>query len=205
MSTKIYNGMRVKLTDFERFIEEFRKESIKAIKKEVDELITDYSEDKCAESLKKYYNEDCPKEFAVTVLLMHYMIRASKTSENYLNFDTWFNAWIVGEYVYIYAPYDRYVPTYKNFSDLCVDFSYWDNSDPDQNASEEDWANREEIWDKLMDYSGKESQKLSYIVMEAKNVTDKGILQVFPESGTDKIYSLHSIAYFMEKNDKEVQ
>jgi len=206
MSTKIYNGMVIPLNKLGEFTSLFHKVSIRKAQKDVKKLMETMSPEKSLKILKDFYVDEYDSftlEYAVPTLLMCWMINASKTSENFSNYDMWFNAWIIKNKVYLYAPSDKLAPTHKNFPDWCKDFSYWDNMDPDSKVSKKAWNNRDKIWDYIWDEGEVQASRLTSVVIEGKESMNRGILELFPDIPKEKLYSLQMIAYWAKKKENK--
>lgn len=199
MSTKIYNGMVIPLNKLGIFTGLFYDKAIEKARKNIKELSKKMEAGKSKKILKKQYDLDCPSEDAIPTLIMCWLINSSKTGMVYGNYDMWFNAWIIGKKVYLYAPCDNSSPFPKDFPSWCKNFSYWNNTDPDPKASNKEWNIRCKMWNKIMDYGNIQSKRLTFMVIEGKEVMHHGILDLFPNIEKDKLYSLHSMAFFAKE------
>ena len=61
-----------------------------------------------------------------------------------------FSVYQKDEYCYL-VPYGRALREVSMGNDV-VDYSYWNNTDPDENVSEEEWESRGQVWEEILDH-----------------------------------------------------
>jgi len=199
MSTKVYNGMVIPLDKLGEFISIFYNKSIQKARKNIMDFCKQLDATKTLEILKSKYGISCSLEYAPFMFIIKEMIDSSRTSESWGNYDMWFNAWVIKNKVYLYAPCDRTAPSSKDFPSWCRNFSYWDNTDPDSKVSDREWKNREKIWNDIFDKKDIHLQKISFVAIEAKNLMHGGILDLFPNIEQGQLFEIHSTAFFCDK------
>lgn len=159
MSIKIYDGLRIKIEDIEKFTKIFNKRCLDFLEQQTSNLMKVVKKEKLLESAEKAIGirgdmsaEDILKVppaddyFRFLEVARLYLISMKKHA-NFLNPECWFNAFPYNGYFYIAPGY----PTnfkYPKYPKYVEDFSYWNNTDPPKNISWKEFNKRGVLWGK---------------------------------------------------------
>ncbi|KKL76503.1 hypothetical protein LCGC14_2044230 [marine sediment metagenome] len=159
MSTKIYDGLRVPISDIGKFIKIF------------DNRCLDYIEDmtlrlmdvvkwgalvKSAElakgirgnqSAEKVLKDEIAVKYFRYLEVAKLYIDAMKKQLNFGNPDCWFNAFPYGKYFYIIPGYPTGLK-YVKYPKYVEEFNYWNNTDPPSDTTWMEFNKRGNLWEK---------------------------------------------------------
>jgi hypothetical protein len=159
MSIKIYDGLRIKIKDIEKFTKIFDKRCLDFLEQQTSGLMKAVKKEKLLKSAEKAIGirnnmsaEDILKVpaandyFRFLEVARLYLI-SMKEHANFLNPECWFNAFPYNGYFYIVPEYPTNFkcPKYPKYVE---DFSYWNNTDPPNNVSWEEFCKRAIFWKK---------------------------------------------------------
>lgn len=159
MSTKIYEGLRIQITDMAKFIKIFDKRCLDHIETMTLKLMEVVKPELLLESAERA--KELRKNLTAKQLLkipeaeQHFRFvevaklyaKALKAQWNFGNPDCWFNAFIYGKYFYIIPGYPTGLrsPKYPKYVE---EFGYWNNTDPPSGMSYKEFEKRGRLWAK---------------------------------------------------------
>jgi hypothetical protein len=162
MSTKIYTGFKFKTNNFFEIFNELkaiRAQCIPLLEGRMNKLMAERS----VTLLDRYcyYKEKFPKPTAPIVdtwlEIMERVKKVKQTSQRDPEVDFSFQICIIpynNEFFGIYYTEQKDFKVVLESSKLFQDFSYWDNSDPLDSVSDEEWAVRGTTWDNIFKEEG---------------------------------------------------
>jgi len=153
MSTKIYEGYRFPVEHLNDFIDHVREHQLAALVEKVRALMALVPDERVREELSTW--EAVPddiekvKQYIRWSIVAERLCEASQRPEKSLfAVDSGWNFWLHGRFVYA-------IPWGQEFEHRALelpyveDFAYWDNTDPPENVSDEEWKRRGEIWEEV--------------------------------------------------------
>lgn len=159
MSIKIYNGLRIEVSDIEKFIKWFDKRCMTHVEKQTIVLMGAVKQEKLLASvdmavgIKKDLSAEEILKDAHANKFFRYLevckiyIQAMKGGWNSLNPDSWFNAFIYRDHFYIIPGLPTGITKMK-YPKYVEEFGYWNNVDPPNDISSKQWRERERLWEK---------------------------------------------------------
>ena len=179
MSTKIYTGYRmpfISLEHFNNFLQKMRKvldDEFREIY--LNRIYNDLSYHHDRRVLREDYNIPFGEPSEDKSRSTHSIVMDRMTE--YMNVDV--NSIISYHFnasIFFYENYVYFIlfPGQRSYEDLFINldknieyYGYWNNTDPDPSVSDEDWLERERIWDLLIDYSPIVTQGLNFTLINA--------------------------------------
>jgi len=149
MSTKIYNahlwnGTAEELADF---MMELRKQYIE----DAVQILSKWNESELKEYARKIYSRDDDKYFFLPILLREVIIKGENTP---FNFDAstvvYFHMGKMAVIPFGLSMFENTNTMFKSHQKMKF-YGYWNNVDPDELCSDEEWKEREEFFDTLFD------------------------------------------------------
>jgi len=150
MSIKIYEGLRVQISDIGKFIKMFDKRCLDHLEKQTRELMAAVKPERVLESAEQAVgmrkdltaeallkSEDAQEYFRFMEVAKLY-ISAMKKNYNFCNPDSWFNAFVYNKHFYIVPGYPTGLRNPK-FPKYVEEFGYWNNTDPPSGVSYKEW------------------------------------------------------------------
>jgi hypothetical protein len=159
MSIKIYNGLRIPVSDIGKFIKIFDKRCLKYIEEMTLKLMASVKWEALVESAeiaKGMRDGQSAEEILKDEIVVKYLrflevailyTKAMKKQWRFSNPDCWFNAFPYGKYFYIIPGYPTGLrdPKYPKYVE---EFGYWDNTDPPDGITYKQFKKRGELWKK---------------------------------------------------------
>lgn len=157
MSTKIYTGIKINSTDIWDIEKQIRETMNKTFDQKNRELTENYIKDAYAKSIAEFIQQGTELPTVAKLMTQALLLyRDDKHEPDYI--DT------LQARVKIYPPLEGvegllgFVENKEYFSDLLKsplieDYSYWDNTDRPEEVSEEEWDERRENWNLILDRS----------------------------------------------------
>lgn len=145
MSIKVYGGIKFKIDHLNTFLEfVYLEEHIVMIEK-VKRIIKwkpTHDEKEQEELIHKWK------------MLLEALLKNQNSFSDRLNWNCGWNLWIVDKFVYGYPWGGRYGESkfkcdYESLS-FVQNYSYWNNTDKDENVTIQEWEERETLWRKLL-------------------------------------------------------
>lgn len=182
MSTKIYNGKRIALDKLEDYMLWFREYNYSNIKLLTEKLMGCISEDKLNErkdfllskneKLSEYTDFD-----KVTRLMMVFLlyIGASKQHMNSCaNVDCFVKIFPYKGHAYLIPCFNSKEP--DEYPSYIGDFAYWNNTDRPDDIALDEWDNRRDVWNDILD--NEHHRRIVYEVVNASECRCHGLLDI---------------------------
>ena len=221
MSTKIYEAYKIPLNKLNDFRNEFNIQNTLEIKEVIKHIVEkskdfDFSKytNKRNEGRKKHGLEDLSGEeldnYKMAILLAPCVVASRKQNHHY-NIDCFFNIFLKDENAYIIPTMISNFHKRVNFNppEYSENFSYWNNTDKDEEVSEEEWENRGNIWYEFLDNWDLES--ISYQPVEMQCGFGKGwktncqllinALNELDYNGRDVIANINVVMKYIDKEN----
>jgi hypothetical protein len=221
MSTKIYDGVRIpidKIADFTKF---FDARCLDFIVKQTEELMVSVKEEIVTEEAKNLpgligdksideFLKDGGDEYIRYLYVAKMYTVAMKKKVGFLNPDSWFSAFPLGEYFYIVPGF----PTgfslsvhEKTYPGYVEEYGYWNNADPPEDVEWEDFKLRGKNWEKCGALDIPQSNQLLHNLIELSNVSNPLIKieqRVFKNPANKKRWPASYIAYDKVINSSDI-
>jgi len=182
MSIKIYQGLRIQVTDMDKFIKIFDKRCLNHIARQTSKLMDAVKPDRLlksaeeAKGLRKKLsakqllkNEDAQDFFRYCEVAALY-IKSMRKNYNWCNPDSWFNAFVYNKHFYIVPGYPTGLNKVK-FPKYVEDFAYWNNTDPPSDISYKEWNKRHDLWEKSGAFDIPFSNRLTHDLISKDNIS----------------------------------
>ena len=173
MSTKIYEGYRLKQEGLNRFLVWLREAVYLKAEKRLLAAKDELQNKGHTKSYKEFIEQYSWKKEEDYILYMAEEASKSATRDPSYDIDFGLNLWKEGAWYY-FIPYgESYTYAGLEYPDYCEDFSYWDNVDAPEDVSEDEWANRRDTWNRVC-LNGWNSTRLLHEVISMKDLSGTG-------------------------------
>jgi len=179
MSTQIYYAYRFKKDKWVEFIDLIHDQMINLVAKIIRKGMKDIKidEEKYKADVKKYApkNKRKRRRLRRNIQFRAVMKRCKETS-NRLEIDSFdidcaVNFWIGNEYVYVIPICPRWIMRDLKFPEWVENYCYWNNVDPPDGISGDEWDKRGAVWDEINCGTGKHSHNARRLCHEVINLS----------------------------------
>lgn len=159
MSIKIYDGLRISISDIEKFTKIFDKRCLDFLKDQTLRLMNTVKPElvlQSAEMAKGFRGNQSAKSILKDPVAEQYFkylevaklyTKAIKGRWNYINPECWFNAFPYNKHFYIIPGYPTGLK-YPKYPEYVEEFFYWNNTDEPDNISYKEFQKRGKLWEK---------------------------------------------------------
>lgn len=158
MSTKIYDAYRIpicrRLFNVTEFTRLFNKICLKSVigflkKYPINEKTIKETRKQLFGRQRKLSNSYTDGDIVLIYQLSEWMYASKKGYNDIYHMDCSFNMWMDGEWAYVIPYVANGINMRKLLPKWCEYYGYWNNSDPEEGISEEEWEERGAIWAKV--------------------------------------------------------
>lgn len=215
MSTKIYEAYRFSRCYLDQFIPLFNRICIRMVLKDIKAHVPKLNKAAIGKARRDVFGKNSKaagkissdEDIALCWILAQAMMESKTGINGLFNYDSSFNLWIDGDWCYVIPYVPRCVCLEKRLPEWCNEFVYWNNTDPKDDVSEQEWAFRKRTWDRIA-VNDWDKTRLTHIVIELKMPYLNGLQRLInaitkDEDRRDLIYSVASSLFWKEEKLKK--
>lgn len=198
MSTKIYNGMKIDKSEIMEFLKYFREYNRDVLQKTMREMTASLLETDKAFDLEKYNHIKASPELIKKLICMQEILTLFGD-----HFGSRFNAWPYNDHWLINASFATPSGSVESLPAFVKEYFYWNNTDAPQEISEEEWTERGDAWETVLNDS---SFKLEHTVFDKKDLSSYWIfLGTFSMNEEERRAEILFLSGSFYKNEKGIE
>ena len=216
MSTKIYEAYRFPRGKLEDFIRLFNIICLEQVAEEAGATVLLEKVRRATRKslfgkrwISKKINYNYADEDIDLIWTLATAMQMSKQGRNDgFNFDCSFNVWVKGGFCYVIPYVANHIHLNKELPKWCRDYSFWDNSDPDEEVSAKEWYQRRIIWEEFTDDWDK--SRMTHVTLELKTPYQTGLQTLLKtmnddEKWRDRIYVASCSLFTQMEQEREAK